>query len=248
MTQAEEKEALCHQHEQLLYIILHFGAGAMLLAQLRALCLALGLYSTAQAVNRAVRGLKDAGILTRQTWVDNNSDLVMARKYACRYFTGATSQEAATPHRPHTMAPYILTARKIDWLLGTIHHKSLQSIEAINTYLRRHACTMFLRRSELLDYYQRYAPILAAERPGSYRAQLDRLATDPTQRGFTTLPEPPAPAYGEPPPTLATSHRRGIYISPQSTPSSKPWPLRYLRGGRREWSGWRIGLLMPIPG
>ena len=57
MTQEQKKNLLCTQHRNLLYIILHFGNGSMLLPQLRAFCLTLGLYANGQAVNRAVREL-----------------------------------------------------------------------------------------------------------------------------------------------------------------------------------------------
>ena len=43
MNQDKIKRALCEAHADLLHIILYFG-GFMLLAQLRALCLAFGLY------------------------------------------------------------------------------------------------------------------------------------------------------------------------------------------------------------
>ena len=108
MTKLEEKQALCNRHRALLQILLKFGtSGVMLLPQLRALCLAWDLYPSAQAVNRAVRELRAAEILNRQTWVDNNSDLLLARKFVWRYFAGKDSQEVATPRRPATMAPYI---------------------------------------------------------------------------------------------------------------------------------------------
>lgn len=119
MTQEQTKQLLCKKHRNLLYIILHFGNGAMLLPQLRAFCLALGLYANGQAVNCAVRELREAAILARQTWIDNNSDLILCRKYAYCFFSGKTREEVATPRRPNTMAPYILQARKVDWLLST---------------------------------------------------------------------------------------------------------------------------------
>ena len=57
MTQEQKKYLLCTQHRSLLYIILHFGNGVMLLPQLRVFCLTLGLYANGQAVNRARPGL-----------------------------------------------------------------------------------------------------------------------------------------------------------------------------------------------
>ena len=49
MTQEQKKYLLCTQHRSLLYIILHFGNGVMLLPQLRVFCLTLGLYANGQA-------------------------------------------------------------------------------------------------------------------------------------------------------------------------------------------------------
>lgn len=213
MTQTEEKQALCDRHRALLYIILQLGNGAMLLPQLRALCLALGLYLSAQGINRAVRDLRAANVLTRQTWLDNNSDLILARKYARRYFSGCGSQEEATPRRPSTMAPYILQTRKIDWLLSVIDKESLATVEAVEAYLDRRACTMFLRLPDLLDFYRRHASVLAAEHPEEYQEQVDRLEVSAAQRAaiakcgpFTSLNAPPVV-------TIEQMHRRGIYIT-----------------------------------
>ena len=161
MNQDKIKRALCETHADLLHIILYFG-GFMLLAQLRALCLAFGLYASGQAVNRAVRELRKADILNRQTWVDNNSDLLLARKYAYRFFGDATSQEVATPRRPSTMAPYIIQARKIDWLLNIVQRKGL---------------TRLLRKSLRHFYGERTGGVLGAGRPagnGHIVAGLDR--------------------------------------------------------------------------
>ena len=212
MTKIDEKQALCDRHRALLKILSEFGTGGvMLLPQLRALCLAWDLYPSAQAVNRAVRELRAAEILNRQTWVDNNSDLLLARKFVWRYFVGKDSQEVATPRRPATMAPYIQQARKIDWLLSLIKQKHLSTMEAAETYLRRHGCTMFLHLSDLPDYYRRYAPALSAENPENYREQLASLDADAAQISTLALRQPeetPSPSVA----TLAQAHRRGLYI------------------------------------
>lgn len=63
MSTNEEKEALCLEHFDLLYLIYRYGNGAMLLPQLRTLAVVLGMYSSHHAVGRAVRALRDAGIL-----------------------------------------------------------------------------------------------------------------------------------------------------------------------------------------
>ena len=229
LTQLEEKQVLCNRHRALLQVLLKFGSsGVMLLPQLRALCLAWDLYPSAQAVNRAVRELRAAEILTRQTWVDNNSDLLLARKFVWRFFSGRDSQEVATPRRPATMAPYILQARKIDWLLSLIERKQLATMEAAETCLRRHGCTLFLRLSDLPDYYRNYAPYLSAERPEDYREQLARLDAD--QISALALRQP-----GESPPpplvTLAQAHRRGIYIL-NISPSRRAVTLALFAGRR----------------
>lgn len=215
MTKEEEKETLCNQHRVLLFLILRFGNGAILLAQLRALCLALGLYSSGQMVNRIIRSMRDMAILDRQTWVDNNSDLIIARKYLYRYFNGQTSQQAATPPRPKTMGPYILQARKIDLLLHIIGSQGLTTLEQVEQYLARHACTIFLRLPDLLGYYQRYKSLLS-DNPLEYRAQLDKLAESADQRQRMARHLPPRPVApdpcGVPVITLEQMHRRNIHI------------------------------------
>lgn len=212
MKKSDEKEALCRQHTPLLHILLRYGGGAILQPQLRALCLSSDLYPSEQAVNRAVRDLRAAGILTRQTWVDHNSDLLLARKYVVRYFSGGDSQSTATPHRPSTMAPYIQQTRKIDWLLSVIGAEKLNSIRAVENYLVRHACTVFLRLPDLLPYYHHNASTLARKHPERYREQVTRLEVCAAQRAAiarcgSTLSEVPQVV------TLEQAHRRGIYIA-----------------------------------
>ena len=198
MLQIQEKTAICQAHETLLYILLRYGNGAMPLPLLRALAVQLGLYANGQAVNRAVRELRDAGVLDRQTWIDNNSDLILARKFALRFFSGKTSQETATPQRPRTMAPYVLQARKVDTLLSVMDTAHLDSLMSVETFMRDIACSLFCRLPQLPGYYRDHAELLAGKDPGNYRQQLARLEGDP--QAPTTIP------------TLEQMHRRGIYI------------------------------------
>lgn len=210
MTKNEIKEALCKRYQELLYIILHYGGGVMLLPQLRALCSVL-MDMDGQAVNRAVRALKAAEILTRQTWVDNNSDLILARKYAYRFFEGKTSQQVATPRRPNTMIPYIQQARKIDWLLSLIEKYGLRDLEDVKGYLWAIGCTVFLRLPNMIRYYQGQADYLARVRPDNFQEQLRQLEASARQRQ-SMAKHAPADTL----PTIITLEqmlRRGIYIT-----------------------------------
>lgn len=214
MTQEKTKYLLCTQHRNLLYIILRFGNGAMLLPQLRAFCLTLGLYANGQAVNRAVRELREAAILARQTWIDNNSDLILCRKYVYCFFSGKAREEVATPRRPNTMAPYILQARKVDWLLSIMEKEGLNTLESVEKYLLDHNCTVFLRLPALTDFYKRYASLLAQTSPQNYRAQVEQLKAGTEQRSRLARGEPISsmPADSVPVTTLEKPHRRGLYI------------------------------------
>lgn len=198
MLQIQEKNVVCETHKTLLYLLLRYGNGAMPLPLLRELAVPLGLYPNGQAVNRAVRELREAGVLDRQTWVDNNSDLVLARKFALRFFSGKSSQETATPQRPRTSAPYILQARKADWLRVYLDTHRLTSLAEVERRLRTKGCTLFLRLPDLPGYYRDHAGVLAGEKPGNYREQLDRLEGGPQATDSLTL---------------AQMHRRGIYIT-----------------------------------
>lgn len=216
MTQEQKKNLLCTQHRNLLYIILHFGSGTMLLPQLRAFCLALGLYANGQAVNRAVRELREADILNRQTWIDSNSDLILCRKYVYCFFTGKAREEVATPRRPNTMAPYILQARKIDWLLSIMEEKHLTTLESVEEYLLVHRCTAFLRLPDLPGYYEQCAPLLACAYPDRHREQLTELRAGREQRSriargklTTSMPAGQTSSVA----TIEKTHRRGLYIS-----------------------------------
>ena len=211
MNKTDMKRALCETYRELLGVILYFG-GYMLLPQLRALCLAFGLYSSPQAVNRAVRELRAAEILDRQTWVDNNSDLLLARKYAYCFFEDKTSQEIATPRRPSTMGPYIAQTRKIDWLLSLIQRKGLTSLHDVHRCLTVWGCTVFLRLPELPEYYRQNCAIFAAEDPGPYIEQTNRLEVLTAQRAAIARAEPIPASDGGTPVTLELAHRRGVYI------------------------------------
>lgn len=213
MQKIQEKNVICKMHELLLFLILRYGNGAITLPQLRALALVLGLYSNAQAVNRAVRELRDADVLERQTWVDNNSDLLLARKFALRYFSGKSSQEVATPQRPRTMAPYVQQSRKIDWLLSIMDKYHLTTTQGLNTFLRACGCTAFLRLPELPAYYRDYARILAAANPENYREQLARMEDNTPDK---------APVI-----TLEQMHRRGIYINRIDPKKRAVWLLSF---------------------
>jgi len=208
VTKVQEKEALCQKFQELLYIILRYGNGAILLSQLRALCAVL-FDMSGQATNRAVRALKNAGILSRQTWVDNNSDLILARKYVYRYFYDKTSQEAATPRRPNTMAPYLLQARKIEWLLSII--RDTITLEELENHFFNAGCTVFLRLPDLIEYYQEQAPILSNVRPDNYQDQLWQLEVSNQQRRDMARRDP---SNTFPPIiTLEQMHKRGVYIT-----------------------------------
>ena len=82
MLQIQEKTVVCQTHKALLYLLVRYGNGALPLPLLRTLAVRMRLYPNGQAVNKAVRELREAGVLDRQTWVDNNSDLILVRKFA----------------------------------------------------------------------------------------------------------------------------------------------------------------------
>lgn len=211
-----EKEALCQQHTQLLSILTQYGAnGAMLLPQLRELCLQWQLYPSKQSVNRVIRALKTADILTRQTWVDNSSDIILCKKYVYRFFQQKGSQEIATPSRPTTMGPYIQQSRRMDWLLRVAQKQQVTSKAQMDKLLLHSCNTMFLRLPQLSTYYERNARLLEAYRPRQYRAQLDRLLAENEQRKKikqwqASIKYNP---YATPAVTLHQMHRRGIYIT-----------------------------------
>ncbi|WP_300691303.1 hypothetical protein [uncultured Oscillibacter sp.] len=111
-----------------------------------------------------------------------------------------------------------------------VEREHLATMEAAETYLRCHGCTMFLHLSDLPDYYRRYAPALSAENPENYREQLARLDADATQISTLALRQPeetPSPSVA----TLAQTHRRGLYILGIS-PSRRTVALALFAGRR----------------
>lgn len=207
MKKTEEKQALCEKNHNLLYLLHKYGKDAMPLPQLRALALMLGLYTSGQAANRAVRALKSAGVLTRRTWVDGKSDLILACKYVPRYFAGVSSQGAATPPRAATLAPYLIQSRKVDWLMDTIVHHRLETLDNVEHFLFRNGCTLFLGLGDLADFYLRHRPFMASS---AYESELRHLAAHAEQRRAMA---PAVKSLGPPVVTLETLHRKGIYIA-----------------------------------
>lgn len=123
---------------------------------------------------------------------------IQEKTVVCQAHKPLTSQEIATPQRPRTMAPYILQARKVDWLLGAMEKKHLDTLMSVETFMKKHACSLFCRLPMLPAYYRDYAGVLEREKPGNYREQLARLEGEPQTN---------------PGPTLEQLHRRGIYIT-----------------------------------
>lgn len=214
MKVSEKKRLLCEKHRTLLEILIRYGKGAMLLSQLREFCVLTGIYPSGQAVNRAVRALREAGILTRQTWVDRNSDLVLARKGVYEFLYNTDSRGIATPPRPSTMAPYILQARKVDWLLRVMENRKIDNMEAVENLFLKQSCTVFLRQNELLDFYQRRQPAFSAGR-SQYDTEVKLLMEDARRQELWAkrLPQPKSGRQAERNITLKTLHQRGIYIS-----------------------------------
>lgn len=214
MESNEGKERLCERHHGLLTVLVRYGNGAMLTSQLQRLCVALGLYSSNQAVNRAVRSLKAADILGRMTWVDNNRDLLIARKYVYRYFSGKPRRSVATPKKYNTVRQYLLQCCKVDRLICWVEGKQLDSIEAVDAFLERIGCTLFLHLPELSGYFQRNR-LFQAYSPGEYRAQLDKLMERDRCRECLVqhIPYEPDPVYCNPlVTTIENLHRRGLFI------------------------------------
>lgn len=206
----QQKKTLCDRHWVLLHLILKYGHGAMTLVQLRGLCLGMGLYNNEQAVNRAVRSLRAAGVLERQTSFTGNGDLIVGKKFLWRYFQGCSSQQAATPPRPNTMRPYIHQARKIGWLLAQMERNGLDTFPKARNFIQSQGCTMFLGLGELLDYYNDHRGWLSSIHPNVYEAEVRALEASTEQRRTMSHA---APTCGPPAVTLETLHRKKIYIT-----------------------------------
>ena len=69
MLQIEQKSIICQANKPLLYLLVRFGSGAVPLPLLRTLAVQMRLYPNGQAVNKAVRELREAGVLDRQPCV-----------------------------------------------------------------------------------------------------------------------------------------------------------------------------------
>jgi len=158
--------------------------------------------------------MKEADILARQTWVDNNSDIILCKKYVYRFLTQANSQQVATPSRPTTMGPYIAQSRKMDWLLSIAEKQNITSKAQMDKLLLQSGNTMFLRLPQLAVYYKRNARWLEAYYPSEYRAQLDRLLEENEQRQqIKYWKAGEYNSYAASTVTLQQMHRRGIYIA-----------------------------------
>lgn len=209
----ELKETVCRKHEALLRLILEYGNGAMLLPQLKQLAplLLVEQYSSGQALGRAARALRTAGVLKRMTWIDNNSDLLICCKYALRYFNG----DGATAAKKYTTVNrYLLQCAKVDYLIKTIQHRRLSSLEQVAAYLASIHSTVFLRLPDLTTYFQTRPPFAAHNQP-EYTAQLRKLREgDEARRRLAAHQAPPPTALPAVPiVTIEQLHRRNLYLS-----------------------------------
>lgn len=214
MCSNKEKDALCLEHYDLLFLIWKFGGGAMLLPQLRAICVLLNVYPSEQAVGRAVRALREAGIIKRMTWLDGRSDLLIACKYMLRYLMGASSsQEVSGAKRYSTPRRYMTQCCRVDYLIRTIEaHPEIATLTDMEAYWRSVGSTMFLRLTELSEYMDNL-PDIAAPEPLEYAAQLAEQRRLDVLRSRLNAPNaevPPAPLL--PVKTIETLHRRSIFV------------------------------------
>lgn len=211
----EEKHSLCKEHHDLLYLVHHYGNGAMLLPQLRALAVRLGLYPSEQAVGRAVRALRDGGIIKRMTWLDGRSDLLVGCKYLFRYFTGVnSSQEVAAAKKYNSPRQYMAQCCKVDYLVRILdHYQQIATLADVEKYLLRSGATLFLRTPDLLDYFINF-PAYSQNDLAEYSAQNAELKRLSVLRSRLNAPETAAP----PPPlvpvlTLDALHKRNIFVA-----------------------------------
>lgn len=216
MNYSDKKEAICQKYHALLQLILDYGNGAMLLPQLRALAVLLGLSPSGQSVGRAVRELKDAGVLKRMTWIDNNSDLIIFCKYAYRFFYGGDSQSVSAAKRYTTVNRYLLQCYKVDYLIKVIELRHLATPAQVADYLAAVRSTVFLRLPDLTAYFQSYPPFAHSNR-AEFAAQLAKLRERDELRRRLAAHEPP-PLSDSPPPvfpvvTVEQLHRRNIFIT-----------------------------------
>lgn len=214
MYTSKDKEALCIQHHDLLYMIHRFGDDSMLLPQLRVLSKRVGMYSSDQALGRAVRTLKNAGILKRMTWIDGRSDLLIGCKFMFQFLAGASSsQEVSAARKYNSLRPYMAQSCKVDYLIRLLEHNpKLKTLADVERVLYDSRSTLFLRIPELIDYFSD-SPFNAYNKT-EYNGQfmeLKRLAALRSrfnERSAEASPSPLIPVL-----TLETLHRRGIYIT-----------------------------------
>lgn len=202
----DKKDELCAKHHTLLHLVWRFGAGAMLQPQLRALCLRLGVYSSRYATDQAVRDLKAAGLLRRQRWLDNNSDLLLLGKGALAHLRGEASRQIAGLPKRNTYLAYLSTVCKVDTLLVWLERFGVDSLDEAEAMLGRLGTSVFCRLPDLADYFAGLAPLCTDRRrfevhlSAMERAQAERFGTE---------------HQGPKVKTLETLYRKGIYVLEQ---------------------------------
>lgn len=216
MCSSEEKQNLCETHHDLLHLVYRYGNGAMLLPQLRALAVRLELYPSEQAVGRAVRLLRDTGIIKRMTWLDGRSDLLIAYKYLYRYMSGAcNSQQVAAAKKYNSPRQYMVRCCQVDYLIRILdaYPKELKDLDTVERYLHRIGSTLFLHAPDLAACFADY-PAYSQYNKSEFAAQLAELKRLAALRSRLNAPETAAP----PPPlvpvlTLDALHKRNIYVA-----------------------------------
>lgn len=221
-----EKDALCAHHKKLIEILQDWGHGIALQPQLRNLCLMLGLYKSPQMFDRAVRSMKKAGLLKRQTAPDGNSDVLVACKHLIVWHLkkDGAQQVSSVPKRTTNTALYCSMFRlemiiKLSEQRQEIENRPV-SYEDICLHLTRMRQTFTMRIPELIQYFSAQRRIFTGndnlgDRAYDHQMQLIQRHEQNRQNlahkdAAKPLPEVPGMEFDAL--CLELLHRKGIFI------------------------------------
>lgn len=213
-----EQLRLFEKHHILLWMIWLWGHGLALQKQVRELCVRLGVYASAQMADQAVRELKSAQMLKRQTFVDHKSDMLLLCKGTLallmekeRRDVSALKKATTNETAMRSVVRLELVSRLVDLLARS---DNPQTFGSICMALHRRNCTYTLRLPDLYPFFRDKSEIFGQEEPREYAYQLAQMEASHGKVLHPATPKEPGTSLNPQllPPSLDRLHRSGVWL------------------------------------
>lgn len=160
MVTNERKEFNCKKYNEYLEIINILGDKMMLQKHLIKLAIELGVAQNETAVLIALKNLEDSEIIKRINFMGSSNKIIIFRKYAIRYLSGATSsQQVAAVPSFNSNLPYLNNIHKVHIIiysfLRTLKKTGLKvNLSNLLELMKAKNTTLLLNQNNSLEFYE----------------------------------------------------------------------------------------------